>query len=402
MEIRPILASLRKHKIPACLLILEIALACAVFCNAVFMIGHRVSQLHMHNAIDESGIVDISVTGTDPKLVNADIPRNLAALRGIAGVKAAAAVSAVPFGEANGVDGVTTSQDSKQRVGAPRYMISQGGTEALGLQLLKGRFFNATEYAVNKLDKSYSMEGHVVIVTEALAHRLWPGQNAVGRKLWLGDDPYTVIGIVANVAAPGGYRIGSASEYYSTFFPLPPSPALTHYLLRTTPAQRGAVLDAAVTTLQKLAPNAVINGTTVTQLRDRVFASTRAMVWMLVLVCVIMLVVTAFGIVGLTSFWVRQRRRQIGIRRAVGATRVDILNYFHTENFILSTLGVALGVVLAFGANLYLMQHYQLDRMPLYYLLVSAVALWTLGQLAVLGPALRASNVPPVVATRSV
>ena len=57
-------------------------------------------------------------------------------------------------------------------------------------------------------------------------------------------------------------------------------------------------------------------------------------------------------------------------------------------------------MVLAFGINLYLMQHYQTTRLPWYYLPVSAIALWLLGQLAVLGPALRAANVPPVVATR--
>jgi len=126
------------------------------------------------------------------------------------------------------------------------------------------------------------------------------------------------------------------------------------------------------------------------------------MVWMLMLVCVVMLAVTAFGIVGLTSFWVGQRRRQIGIRRAVGATRGHIMQYFQTENFLLSGAGVVLGMALAFGINLYLMRHYEITRMPWYYLPVSAVALWVLGQLAVLGPALRAAAVPPVVATRSV
>ena len=78
------------------------------------------------------------------------------------------------------------------------------------------------------------------------------------------------------------------------------------------------------------------------------------------------------------------------------------MQYFQTENFLLSTAGVAIGMLLAFSINLYLMQHYQMTRMPWYYLPASAIALWLLGQLAVLAPALRAANVPPVVATRSV
>lgn len=126
------------------------------------------------------------------------------------------------------------------------------------------------------------------------------------------------------------------------------------------------------------------------------------MTWMLLLVCVAMLAVTAFGIVGLTSFWVNQRRHQIGIRRTLGATRADILQYFRTENFLLSTAGVIAGVIVAYGVNLYLMAHYQLGRMPWYYVTISAVALWMLGQLAVLVPAVRASRVPPAVATRNI
>ena len=86
MEIRPIFASLRKHRIPALLIVLEIALACAVLCNAVFMISQRVNDIRLPSAIDEQGLVAVTLRGTDDKLVGSDIPRNLAALRGIAGV----------------------------------------------------------------------------------------------------------------------------------------------------------------------------------------------------------------------------------------------------------------------------------------------------------------------------
>jgi putative ABC transport system permease protein len=90
------------------------------------------------------------------------------------------------------------------------------------------------------------------------------------------------------------------------------------------------------------------------------------------------------------------------VRRALGATRADILHYFQTENFLLATIGIALGMLLAYGINLFLMLHYELPRLPGYYLPVGALTLWIIGQLAVLGPALRAAAVPPVEATRSV
>jgi putative ABC transport system permease protein len=140
----------------------------------------------------------------------------------------------------------------------------------------------------------------------------------------------------------------------------------------------------------------------VSDLRTTYFESDRIMINLLLGVIVTLLGVTALGIVGLASFWVQQRRRQIGIRRAIGATRGDILRYFQTENFLIVSGGIVLGMALAFGLNLLLMQHYELPRLPLRYLPIGAVVLWGLGQLAVLGPALRAAAVPPVVATRSV
>jgi putative ABC transport system permease protein len=137
-------------------------------------------------------------------------------------------------------------------------------------------------------------------------------------------------------------------------------------------------------------------------LRDNVFRNDRAMAGLLVGVILALLGVTALGIVGLASFWVAQRTKQIGVRRALGATRADILRYFQAENFLIVTFGALLGVALAIGINLMLMKFFEVPRLPLWYLPVGVLALWILGQLAVLSPALRAASVPPVVATRSV
>jgi len=406
MDIKPILAALRKHKIPAALIVLEIALACAVLCNAVFMIGQRIAEVHLSNAIDQAGLVDINVQGTDPKLTHADIPRDIAALRQIPGVTGVVAVNMVPLGNSSWNSNISLGPGRAFQKNTPNvatYYLTSGGPEALGMRLIEGRLFNADEYAESSLGDSYIPSGHSVIVTASLAQRLWPGRNALGQRIWVGEsNSYTVVGVVANVLRPNQNGGGLSQFYWSAFFPVSPSAALGDYMVRTAPQDRERVMQAAVAKLAALSPNAVVKGQTFSDIRDKYFADTRSMVWMLVLVCVVMLAVTMFGIVGLTSFWVGQRRRQIGIRRAVGATRQHILNYFQTENFLLSTAGVAIGMLLAFGINLYLMQHYAMSRMPWYYLPGGAIALWLIGQLAVLGPALRAAAVPPVVATRSV
>ena len=126
------------------------------------------------------------------------------------------------------------------------------------------------------------------------------------------------------------------------------------------------------------------------------------MAWMLVVVIAALMLVTALGIVGLASFWVQQRTKQIGVRRALGATRGQILRYFQKENFLLASAGIVLGMLLAYAINQLLMSKYELPRLPLFYLPIGAVALWMLGQVAVYWPARRAASVPPAIATRSV
>jgi len=406
MEIRPILASLRKHRIPALLIVLEIALACAVLCNAVFMIGQRVTDIHLPNAIDEQGISVIDIQGTDPKQAVDDIPRYLTFLRGMAGVQAAAATNTLPLNSNEWMTSLSTTPDAlvtaKGSVNASVYLFTRGGEQALGLRLLQGRWFNADEYADSTLGDSYMPNTHVIAVTDSLAKRMWPGELALGKRVYVEKLSYTVVAVVADVLRPAREMDGNPGFYHTVFFPLSESKELGYYVVRSAPQDRQRIVREAVQGLSALAPQAVVKGTTFSEMRNKYFADMSSMVWMLVLVCVVMLAVTAFGIVGLTSFWVSQRRRQIGIRRAVGATRGHILHYFQTENFLLSTAGVVIGMALAFGINLYLMQHYEMNRMPWYYLPGGAMALWLLGQLAVLGPALRAAAVPPVVATRSV
>ena len=123
-------------------------------------------------------------------------------------------------------------------------------------------------------------------------------------------------------------------------------------MLRVDPERRAEVLAAAVTALEKSSHGRIIlEKQTVEEMRAKYYRADRAMAWLLVSVCAALLLVTALGIVGLASFWVQQRTRQIGIRRALGATRGQILRYFQAENFLLATFGIALGMVLAYGIN---------------------------------------------------
>ncbi|MCX7513674.1 ABC transporter permease [Frateuria hangzhouensis] len=405
MEIRPILASLRKHRIPALLIVLEIALACAVLCNAVFLIGARAGEIALPNAIDEQGLSVVTLTGADPDRAASEIPRNLDALRRIRGVREVAVLNTVPLSGNGWNSNFTTRPDMKPTdkgsINSNVYLMGEGAGRALGLRLTQGRMFTGEDYASASMGSSFMPETHVAIVNQRLAERLWPGQSPLGRKMYVNQYWYQVVGVVANVLRPKQAGAGLPGIYDAAFFPMQPTAELSYYVLRGAPADRERIARQAEDALSGLEPAAVAEGKTFVDIRGDYFSGAASMVWMLVLVCVVMLAVTAFGIVGLTSFWVAQRRRQIGIRRAVGARRGHILSYFRTENFLLSGAGVLLGMLLAFGINLYLMQHYEMARMPWYYLPAGAITLWLLGQVAVFGPAHRAAAVPPVEATRS-
>ena len=131
-----------------------------------------------------------------------------------------------------------------------------------------------------------------------------------------------------------------------------------YYMVRAKPGQLAAAMRDAPKALYAQSRMRIIDPKdgvmTFAQVRQRVYDSDRGMAILMGIISVVLLAITAAGIVGLTSFWVGQRRKQIGVRRALGATRGDILGYFLTENFLIAVGGVLVGSVLAIGINLWM------------------------------------------------
>ena len=407
MDILPIFSTLRRHKITALLLILEIALTCAIVCNAVFLISQRLERNEMVSGVVEHELVQIQVANIGkPTDAKARAQEDLAVLRQVPGVTAAALVNQVPF--TNSSSNTSIKLDPAQKLptlNATMYM-GEGLIRTYGATLVAGRDFNADEYLdfdAMRSDPDLQNKVGSVIITQAMAERLWPGEQALGKNIYLGETSVRVIGVVQALIRPSLFN-GDGTAQWTMIFPLRMSTAsASRYVLRTASGQRERVLEDAAKALRKADPHRIIlKKKTLDDIRSNFFQNDRAMAGILVGVIIALLVVTALGIVGLASFWVAQRRRTIGVRRALGATRRNILNYFQTENFLLATIGIALGMVLTYGINLFLMLHYELPRLPAIYFPVGAVVLWLIGQAAVLGPAMRAAAVPPVVATRSV
>jgi len=103
----------------------------------------------------------------------------------------------------------------------------------------------------------------------------------------------------------------------------------------------------------------------------------------------------------MTALRVAQRRKHIGVRRALGARWRDILRYFIVENVIITTGGIVAGLLLTLGLNRLLMAQVDMARLPLEYLAFGAAALWAIGIAAVYGPASKAASISPAIATRT-
>ena len=408
MAIRPIIASLSRHKIAALLIVFEIALAFAIVSNAVFIIHNRLQRMDIVSGVAERELVEVQMAYIDHQPdADARARTDLAALKQIPGVRAAALIDQLPFGGSSSNGGIALTRSQRQpTVNASDY-YGKGLLDTLGVRLIEGRRFAPEEYidlgaAIAALNSGNArLLPHTVIITRGLADRLWPGGRALGRSIYMGAAiRLQVVGIVDRLVRPNQFHEGAD---YSVVLPLRVNMqdgAL--FVLRCAPQDRERVLKAAVATLKRIDPNRVLlHHRTFDQIRHAYFQNDRAMAGILAGVIAALLLTTALGIYGLASFWVQQRTRQIGVRRALGARRIDILRHFQTENFLLATAGIALGCAAAIGINVWLMAHYSVPRLPIVYLPVGAVALWLLGQLAVLGPARRAARVPPTTAMRA-
>jgi putative ABC transport system permease protein len=404
MQLRPILSTLSRHKTAALLIVLEIALTCAIVCNAVFLIANRIDRLHFSSGLADNELVYLSISsiGRDPE-GPANTLIDLAALRAIPGVRSAAIVNEIPYGRQSDNTGLNLTVGQKAPTfDVSLYRVDVGGIETLGLHLIAGRDFKADEVMDGReFDHSSDPRIPSVIIARDVADEIFAGRDPVGQVVYLfNDHPTRVIGVVERLIRP---QPGNADkkDLRSIILPIRQTFNGGIYMLRTDPQRRDALLQAAQKALDRK------DGRRVAQeqgrfedLRQDFYRSDVAMVWLLAGVCVALLVVTAFGIVGLASFWVQQRTKMIGTRRALGATRGQILRYFQAENLLLTSAGIALGMLGAFAINQWLMTQYELPRLPALYLPLGALALWALGQIAVLAPARGGGGLPPADATR--
>ncbi|HEV2607255.1 MAG TPA: FtsX-like permease family protein [Xanthomonadaceae bacterium] len=412
MEIRPILSAMLRSKTGAILIAAQVALTLAILCNALYIVNDRLQLSHRPSGVDEDNLFAIRLY---PFRKVADIKgmqlEDEAALRRIPGVVDLTWTNELPLGRSSSNTGFATRRDQPpgETIEATTYQGPGSFVKTLGLHLVEGRDLNADDVLEVPPDAANSIP-RTAIITAAFAKKLYPdAKSALGKPLFYSTGETaqvsTIVGVVERLQTPQASAdpTHEGGGEYSVIYPVRDSNPYTQYLVRTEPGQRASVIVAAEKALsQRMDGRVLLKTYTLNELRERRYRADHALAGMLIAVVVLLLLVTTSGIVGMASLWVNQRRKQIGVRRALGARRFDILRYFLTENLMVTTGGIVGGIALALGLNQLLVSTLELQRLPLGYLGFGMVALWALGLLAVLGPAWRAARVPPAVATRSV
>ena len=407
MNILPILRALSRRKVGAVLIALQLALTVAILCNALNIIQQRVRHMQRPSGLDEANIFSFrnEFTGTSNDL-SARIQADLAQLRSIPGVVDAAALHSFPLGGYGQATSVLLKPDQREPSAfAAEYLMTARAMQMLGLQLVAGRQFAPDEIQEFRQGLD-TQDTTVVIVTRALADKLFP-DGALGRGIYIGTpQPGRIIGIVARAQAPWaaqdeGTGLFSTGSEYGIFQPGQFVSARVLYVVRTQPGRSAALLPVAQQRLYALSRARIVSeAQTFAETRAEQYSTDRSLALILAVVCALMLAVAALGVIALTTYWVAQRRRQIGMRRALGASWRDILAYFHIENLVIAGIGGAIGIALGYAGNVWLVENEGATRINVGYLCVAGVVVLALSQLAALWPALRAAALPPAAAIR--
>ncbi|MCC4594185.1 ABC transporter permease [Xanthomonas campestris pv. phormiicola] len=383
-----LLISPYRHPLLAMLIVLQMALGYPVLLAMGTLASQAHARMHASSGIDDDAhLLTLRLNG---RVSGTEAQREAAALRAIPGVLHVAAINQLPFGpehwstlmgpRADGAGGqfrVTT------------YLGGPGLLAALGLRLQRGRDFASDEY--RDLPSPTALDlAQRVILTQSLAARLFPGRDAVGQAVYLGGrPPAQVVGIVERLRAPG---TGDEDGAILALRLRDDGDAL--YVLRIAhgdPTQLRARLGADA---QRIAAGRMHELGSAGELRSQQRRLHRQRLMLLAAGAALWLLATTATVYAISELMVRQRYRQIALRRALGARAAQVRRQLHQENLLLCGLGVAIGAGVAALLRRVLPEAAALSPPPLSALVV-ALLLLAAGWLAMRGPAVRAARLSP-------
>jgi putative ABC transport system permease protein len=421
MEFGPILRTMRLNKVRYGLIAAEIALTLAIVVNCVNLIRDARREMAIDSGFDDENLVSVRSTPFEKAFeedgyYDNSVRQDLDVIRSVPGVVAASNTRFLPWQGGGSSMETRVAGSSGEMLRNQVYSADESTLAALGAKLIEGRNFTRDEVdaEVLRLRKLFNTErprdsrgqplekfSQDIIISKAFAKLLFADGRALGRRLEDTDgDQYQIVGVIDRFYNPYGWPI----HEFVMFFPNTSRnvPGGAPYLVRTKPGQKEAVAAAIEKKLLASNNGRNVRTRTITDIKRQFQGQSTLLVTVLTVLIVLLVFVTSLGIVGLTVFSVTERTRQIGTRRALGAQRIDILRYFLLENWIVTTIGLAVGALLAYGLNVFLVSKVNGAKMDSALVLGGVALLWLAGLAATFVPARRGAAVAPAVATRNV
>ncbi len=403
MEFGPIWRALLRNKGSYVLIALQIAVTMAIMVNAIAIMQERSTQMARPSGVDEDNVFVLGSAAFAPDFdYVAATNEDLDLIRGLPGVVDAIATNSFPLRGGGWSMGLQLEPgDGIDGTGTAIYFVDEHGINTFGTNLIDGKNFSPNDISWN--DPESTTWPNSGIISKALGEALFPDETGsiVGKTVYINNnDPVKIIGVVDRLQAAWS---GWERVEYSMLVPQMREYGETRYVVRTEPGYRDEMMPRVEQLLAESNRGRLIRQVrTMEEVRNRSYSGDAAMIKILTFTVTLLTAITGLGIVGLASFSVSRRTRQIGVRRALGATRPQILRHFMIENFIISGMGVIGGAILAIGLNIFMVEAFSITPLSWYVIPVAMLLLWTVGQIAVAGPAHRASLITPAIATRSI
>jgi putative ABC transport system permease protein len=399
MEIGPIVRALTRNRTRVLLIVLQIAITLAVVTNAVNMIATERTKMKQASGFDDDNLLWVfsrpfADSFGDRAFRIATTRSDVRALGTIPGVKSVVNTNFMPWqgggssGEVKAAGGDGSSYRTQEYTASPAF------TDTLGVKIVSGR--NIGEGDINDDPNATTAN---VIISRGLERLIFKGQSAVGKQFIEPDNSVdTIVGVFDPFYNPYGWPI----HEYCLVYPGTAARNGALFLVRVNPGAMKSVSQAVEKKLLSVNDGRNFEMRTISEVRDKYFTEGRIVIMAMTAVIILIVIVTGLGIVGVTSFSVTERKKQIGTRRALGATKSAILRYFLMENWLITNSGVLLGILLAYGLNYLLVTQTSGVKLDWRYLIAGVTLLWVQGIVATLVPAMRAAAVSPVIATRGV
>jgi len=405
MDIGPIWRAMLRNKSGFVLIALQIAVTLTIMVNAFGIIQERAQKMGRASGLDEANtfaLASVAFTDLEREQRIALIDEDLDLIRNVPGVVNAIASNSFPLRQGGWSMSLSLEPGNQtpESVGSAIYFVDEHGVETFDLEIIDGENFSPDQITwADFEDTTWPAYG---IITEALGKEMWPDETGsyVGKTMYINDnDPVNIIGVVDALQAPWPTWTGVER---SMLVPQKRATGFVRYIIRTEPGLRDRLMPEIEALLADSNKDRIIRDmVTMDKTRQLAYVGDAALIKIMSFVVFLLTIITALGIVGLASFNVSRRTRQIGIRRALGATKQSIVRYFMIENTIVSGIGLVIGGALAIGLNIVMVNAFALEPLAWYVIPAGMVGLWIVGQLAVAGPARRASNITPAIATRS-